>query len=64
MSPSARQIIELNIEYFRKKLETESEPFKRRIIAGLLRDEEARLRSINQDPPADPARPNPASGSG
>jgi hypothetical protein len=61
MSPSARQIMELNIEYYRKKLQTETDPATRRTIAKLLREEELKLKRLDQETgnrTARPARPN------
>jgi hypothetical protein len=46
MSVAARTIIELNIKHYRKLLETESDPSKRRTIAQLLAEEEARLAKL------------------
>ncbi len=62
MSPSVREIIELNIDYYLRKLRTESDPSKRRTIAGLLREEEIKLaklaRSISDQPaPSPPSNP-------
>ena len=46
MSPSAREIVELNIEYYRKKLEMETDPSTRRTIAKLLQEEEVKFREL------------------
>lgn len=63
MSISAREIIELNIKYFREKLEIETDPPTRKTIAKLLREEEVKLarlvRSVSSHNAA-PALPNPA----
>lgn len=53
MNPTARMVIELNISHFRRLLQTEQDPSKRRTIVGLLAEEEARLaRLIGGDPKA------------
>ena len=46
MSVAARTIIELNIKHYRQLLNTESDPSKRRTIAKLLAEEEARLSKL------------------
>ena len=43
MGPSARTIVELNFQHYRELLKTETDPSKRRTIAKLLAEEEARL---------------------
>ncbi len=47
MSISARTIIELNIKHYRELLKSESDPSKRRTIAKLLAEEEARLAKLS-----------------
>lgn len=46
MFTSPREIIELNIEYYSKLLETERNPAVRRTIEGLRLKEEARLAKL------------------
>lgn len=46
MSVAARTIIELNIKHYRELLNTETDPSKRRTIARLLAEEEARLAKL------------------
>jgi hypothetical protein len=46
MSPSARSIIELNIQHYRGLLKTETDPSKRRTIAELLAEEETKLAKL------------------
>ena len=46
MSPSVRMIIELNIKHFRKLLESETDAVKRRTVAQLLAEEEAKLAEL------------------
>lgn len=46
MSPSDREIIELNIKFYGKKLQTESDESKRRTIAALLAEEKAKLTKM------------------
>jgi hypothetical protein len=46
MEPSAREIIDLNIKYYRKLLMTEEDPSKRETIAKLLAEEEAKLTNL------------------
>ncbi len=46
MSTDARTIIELNIKHYRELLKTESDPSKRRTIAELLAEEEAKLARL------------------
>ncbi len=48
MPSSAREIVELNIEHCRKRLESEADPQKRRTIERLLKEEEARLAQLDQ----------------
>ena len=43
MGPSARTIIELNIQHYRLLLKTETDPAKQKTIAKLLAEEEAKL---------------------
>lgn len=42
-SPSPRTISVLNIDHYRQKLKTETDPSKRQAIANLLAEEEAKL---------------------
>lgn len=49
MSTAARTIIELNIKYYRELLKSEIDPAKRRTIAQLLREEEAKLPATKDD---------------
>ena len=61
MSPSVREIIELNIEYYRRKLRTETDSPRRQMIAKLLREEEIKLVRLAQSVSthkALPSRPN------
>jgi hypothetical protein len=44
--PSARTIIELNIEYYRKLLKEETSVSKREAITKLLAEEEAKLAKL------------------
>lgn len=44
--PSARAIIELNIEHYRNLLKDEADASKRRTIAKLLAEEEAKLAKL------------------
>ncbi|HEY6994763.1 MAG TPA: hypothetical protein VH397_13695 [Xanthobacteraceae bacterium] len=44
--PSARTIIELNIEHYRNLLKDEADAAKRRTIAKLLAEEEAKLAKL------------------
>lgn len=46
MNADARTIIELNIKHYRELLKTESDPSKRRTIAELLAEEEAKLARL------------------
>ena len=46
MGPSARTMIELNIEYYRKLLKTETDDSKRKTIAKLLAEEEVKLAKL------------------
>jgi len=43
MGPSARTIIELNIQHYRALLRSETDEAKRQTIAKLLAEEEAKL---------------------
>jgi hypothetical protein len=45
---SERTIIELNIRHYRGLLTTEADPAKRRTIATLLAEEEAKLANLNK----------------
>jgi hypothetical protein len=45
---SERTIIELNIRHYRGLLTTEVDPAKRRTIATLLAEEEAKLANLNK----------------
>ncbi len=45
---SARTIVELNIKHYRELLKTETDAAKRRTIAILLAEEEARLAKLAQ----------------
>ena len=49
MSTAARTIIELNIKHYRELLKSEIDPAKRRAIAQLLREEEAKLLATRDD---------------
>jgi hypothetical protein len=46
MSPSARRIIELNIEHYRELLKSETDAVKRTTVAQLLAEEEAKLAKL------------------
>jgi hypothetical protein len=46
MSVAARTIVELNIKHYRELLNTENDPSKRRTIAKLLDEEEAKLAKL------------------
>lgn len=46
MNPSVRVIVELNIQHFRTLLKTETDQAKRKTIAGLLAEEEAKLSKL------------------
>lgn len=46
MSPSARRIVELNIDHFRRLLETETDPAKRKAIKQLLAEQEKMLMRL------------------
>lgn len=65
MSPSVREICALNIKFYREKLRTETDEPRRRTIAQLLAEEEAKLikaaRSVSSGTSLH-ARPNPANG--
>jgi hypothetical protein len=47
MSTSARVIAELNIRRYRNLLKTETDPKKRRTIAALLAQEEAKFAALS-----------------
>ncbi len=47
MGTSAREIAELNIRHYRNLLKTETDPEKRRTIAALLAEEEAKLAALS-----------------
>jgi hypothetical protein len=47
MSIAARTIIELNIKHYRELLTTESDSSKRRTLAKLLAEEEAKLAKLS-----------------
>ena len=49
MGPSVRTIVELNIQHYRELLKTETDPSKRRTIAKLLAEEEARLAKLSAE---------------
>jgi len=49
VSTAARTIIELNIKHYRELLKSEIDPAKRRAIAQLLREEEAKLLATRDD---------------
>ena len=53
MSATARTIIELNIKHYRELLNTESDSSKRRTIAKLLAEEEARLAKLSVEKKGD-----------
>jgi hypothetical protein len=46
MTACARMITDLNINHYRDLLKTETEPSKRRAIANLLAEEEAKLARL------------------
>lgn len=46
MNPSARMIIELNLRHYRELLATETDANKRKTVAGLLAEEEAKLAKL------------------
>ena len=48
MSPSARKIVELNIEHFRRLLQTEADPAKRKTIKKLLAEQETALAALTK----------------
>ena len=50
MSPSVRMIIELNIKHYRELLKSETDVAKRRTIAQLLAEEEAKLAKLINPP--------------
>jgi hypothetical protein len=50
MSPSARRIIELNIEHYQELLKSETDAVKRRTVGQMLAEEEAKLAKLI-DPP-------------
>jgi hypothetical protein len=43
MSPSAQEIVRLNINFYREKLRTETDTSKRQTITRLLAEEQAKL---------------------
>lgn len=43
-------VAKLNIEHFRKLLETEKDSVKRATILALLSEEEAKLKAFEEDP--------------
>ena len=47
MSPTVREIIELNIKYYMQKLRTETDSSRRQMIAKLLREEEIKLARLS-----------------
>jgi hypothetical protein len=49
MNPSVRMIVEINIKYYRELLKTELDLAKRRTIAQLLAEEEAKLAKLFSD---------------
>jgi hypothetical protein len=53
MNPSARTIVVLNIEHYRKLLATEHDPAKRTTISKLLAEEEEKLASLPKTAPSD-----------
>jgi hypothetical protein len=53
MSASAQMIIELNIRHYRELLERETDASKRRVIANLLAEEEAKLAKLQADEKGD-----------
>ena len=46
MGPSGRTIIELNIDYYKSLLKTETNASKRQTIVKLLAEEEAKLAEL------------------
>jgi len=46
MTPRVRTIIELNIKHYRELLKSELDPVKRRTVAQLLAEEEAKLAKL------------------
>lgn len=46
MSSSPREIVELNIRYFRELLETEQDPAKRETVTRLLAEHEQKLAAL------------------
>jgi hypothetical protein len=46
MTPSVRMIIELNIKHYRELLKSEIDAVKRRTVARLLAEEEAKLAKL------------------
>jgi hypothetical protein len=48
MSPSAREIAQLNIKYYRQKLQTETDPVTLKTIATLLKEEEVKLATMTR----------------
>ena len=49
MTPRARRIVELNIERFRELLKSETDLSKRKTIAKLLAEEEAKLAKLRAE---------------
>ena len=45
-----KRIIEANISWFRRLLETETEPAKRSMLFSLLREEEQKLKEAEENP--------------
>lgn len=55
VNASERTVAELNIRHYRALLTTETDPGKRRTIATLLKEEEARLADLEKkSAPGDP----------
>ena len=50
MNPSVRVIIELNIKHYRELLKSEIDAVKRRTVAQLLGEEEAKLAKLIDSP--------------
>jgi len=46
MKPSAREIIDLNIQHYRELLTTETDRSKREMIVKLLAEEETKLANL------------------
>ena len=53
--PVPRTIARLNIQHFRKLLAQETDDAKRRVLLGLLAEEEAKLAALENDPPKERA---------